>query len=186
MNPCKKNCSCERCKKCGIPSRVIKAVEECEIPLPQEPPPQPPPPAFANFFLSGGGDIFLDDNEAIPWNSKGETSGITLDPDNVTIRVSQAGMYNIDFIITGGFASFLPNIIVVAIFVNDIEVNPILTRFGAINNEGDRFECIPISGGAIVPIPAGGTVQLRNVGGARFTTCGGTTFSSSIKLIKII
>ena len=183
MNPCEKNCSCERCKKCGIPSRVIKAVEECEIPLPQEPPPQPPTPAFANFFRSG--DILLNNNDAMPWNSKGETSGITLDPDNVTIRVSQAGMYNIDYYITGGFATFLPNIIVVAIFVNDVEVNPNHTRFGAINNENDRFECIPISGGAIVPVPEGGTVQLRNVGGARFSTCGGTTINSSIKLIKI-
>jgi len=183
LNPCEKNCSCERCKKCGIPSRVIKAVEACEIPPPQEPPPQPPPPTFANFFQSD--DVVLNNNQPMPWNGMGETSGITLDPDSVTIRVSQAGSYNIDYYIIGGFASFLPNIIVAAIFVNGVEVNPNQTRFGAINNEADRFECVPISGGAIVPIPAGGTVQLRNVGGANFVTCGGARINASIKLIKI-
>lgn len=121
----------------------------------------------------------------MPWNGMGETSGITLDPDSVTIRVSQAGSYNIDYQINGGFASILPNIIVAAIFVNGVEVNPDQTRFGAVNNEDDRFECVPISGGAIVPIPAGGTVQLRNVSGAFFATCGGPAVDASIKLIKL-
>lgn len=183
MNPCDKYYSCERCKKCDIPSRVIKAVEACEIPLPQETPAQPSPPAFANFFRRGA--VVLTNNQPMPWNGQGETSGITLDPDNVTIRVSQAGSYNIDYYISGGFESLLPNSIIAAIFVNGIEVNPNQTRFGAINNEADRFECVPISGGAIIPIPAGATVQLRNISGAFFATCGGSAVDASIKLIKL-
>lgn len=52
MNPCEKNCSCERCKSCNVPlSGVIKAVDICNIqPVPVVPP--PPTPIVENFIFN--------------------------------------------------------------------------------------------------------------------------------------
>jgi len=123
----------------------------------------------------------------MPWNGVGETAGITLDPDTVTIRVTQAGAYYINYHVNGNFspAGTGNTTISTAIFVDGVEVNPIQTRYGAFNNEVARNECEPISGGTIIFIPANGTVQLRNVG-ASFRTCdGGFFLASSINLIKL-
>ncbi|MGA3601617.1 BclA C-terminal domain-containing protein [Lysinibacillus agricola] len=188
MNPCKNNCSCERCKKCGIPSRVIKAIEACEIPPPQETPPPPPPPlpSYGNFFQTIS--LQLSNNQPISWNGMGETAGITLDPDTVTIRVTQAGVYYIDYLVNVQFTINVGITAQTAIFVNEVQVNPIQTRYGSTNATPDRNECSPYSGGTIVSIPAGGTVQLRNVGPA-FETCGGgetgVFLAASINLFKI-
>lgn len=105
----------------------------------------------------------------------------------LTIRVTQEGAYYVDYHVNGNFSPFGTgnNTMATAIFVNGAEVNPIQTRYGAFNNEVDRNECEPISGGTIVFIPANGTVQLRNVG-ASFRTCDGGFFvAASINLIKI-
>ncbi len=183
MNPCKKNCSYKRFKPCGVP--VIKAIDICNIPPAASPPPVELPSPYGNFFQTNF--ITLNTNQPMPWNGMGETAGITLDPDTVTIRVTQGGAYYIDYHVNGNFSPFgTGNVtIVTAIFVNGAEVNPIQTRYGAFNTEVDRDECEPISGGTIVFIPDNGTVQLRNVGSS-FRTCdGGILLAASINLIKI-
>ncbi|QPQ31109.1 hypothetical protein [Lysinibacillus sp. JNUCC 51] len=179
MNPCEKNCSCEHCQKCGIPSRVIKGVESCEIR-------QLPTPAYGNFFQTNF--ITLDTNDPMPWNGMGETAGITLDPDTVTIRVTQGGPYYIDYNVLGNQSPIIvptTTDIILALFLNGTEVNPIQTRYGTEDLELDKAICVPISGGTIISIPSGGTIQLRNVG-PEFATCdNGTILSASINLIKL-
>ncbi|MDM5233853.1 hypothetical protein [Lysinibacillus pakistanensis] len=176
MNPCEKNCSCERCNKCGVPSRVIKGIESCEIG-------QLPTPAYGNFFQTGF--IDLTNNQPMPWNGLGETAGISLDPDTVTIKVTQAGVYYVDYHVNVQFFPGLGTTAQTAIFINEVQVNPIQTRYGATNQETDRAECSPYSGGTIISIPASGRVQLRNVG-PTFRTCdGGVFLAASINLIKI-
>ena len=44
---------------------------------------------------------------------------------------------------------------------------------GSLNAEANRIEGTSISGGTIVFIPAGGWVQLRNVGATSFSTSDG-------------
>lgn len=181
MNRCPKNCSCERCQS-SLP--VIKAIDICHI-TPNTQTPAVSPSTYGNFFQTNF--ITLANNQAMPWNGMGETSGITLDPDTVTIRVSQGGAYYIDYHVNGNFSPFgTGNVtIITALFVNNAEVNPIQTRYGALNTEVDRYECVPITGGTIVFIPDNGTVQLRNIG-PDFRTCdGGIVLAASINLIKV-
>lgn len=122
--PCKEGCSCERCKP-----GVMRAVEMCTVPI------AAPPPTYANFFQTDF--VTLATNQPMPWNRMGQTAGITLDPDTVTIRVTQASVYYIDYHVSGNFSSGGTGntTIATAIFVNDAEVNPIQTRYGADNIE---------------------------------------------------
>jgi len=177
LNPCEKNCSCERCKSCSVP--VIKATDICNIPT-------APLHSYGNFFQTKF--ITLSNNQPMPWSNVGQTSGITLDPDTVTIRVTQEGVYYIDYHVSGNLSpGGVPGntIIATAIFVNGAEVNPIQTRYGAYDGETDKDECVPISGGTIIFIPANGTVQLRNISQS-FRTCdGGVFLAASINLVKI-
>lgn len=172
--PCNEGCSCERCKP-----GVMKATEMCTIPI------AAPPPTYANFFQTDF--VTLATNQPMPWNRMGQAAGITLDPDTVTIRVTQAGVYYINYHVNGNYSDGGTGnmLIITAIFVNNAEVNPNQTRYGALNSETDRSECQPISGGTIIFIPADGTVQLRNVNQS-FRTCDGGAFvAASINLIKI-
>lgn len=176
MTPCGKNCSCEHCKKCGIPSRIIKGVESFEIS-------QLPTPAYGNFFLAQF--VTLNTNEPMPWNGIGRTAGgITLNPDTVTIEVAQAGDYYIDYYVLVELLPTTGSVAVMGIFVNGNEVNPIQTRYAVEDEETDRILCVPVSGGTIISIPAGGTVQLRNVL-TPLTTCDGPALAASINLIKV-
>lgn len=123
----------------------------------------------------------------MPWSGIGQTAGITLNPDTVTIEVAQAGSYYIDYYVIVNFTPTAPprsDIALMAIFENGNEINPIQTRYGAVNDENDRNECVPFSGGTIVFIPAGGTVQLRNIG-QNFETCDFSLLAASINLIKV-
>ncbi|MFJ7183891.1 BclA C-terminal domain-containing protein [Lysinibacillus xylanilyticus] len=177
MNPCKKNCSCNICKQHDIQvSEVFKGIDICKVR-------QEPTPSFGNFFQTA--QVDLATNEPMPWNRQGETAGITLDPDTVTIRVTQAGSYNIDYYVNALFLEPLFITVTTALFVNGAEVNPIQTRFGAINLTLNSLEFTPISGSTIVSIPAGGTVQLRNVSPLNLVTAGNQMLAASITLIKL-
>ncbi|MFJ8513405.1 BclA C-terminal domain-containing protein [Lysinibacillus xylanilyticus] len=179
--PFKKICSCEHFKPCP---GVIKAIDICNIPPPTPPPlPTPPPPTYGNFFQTGF--ITLINNQPMPWNGKGETSGITLDPDTVTIRVTQAGVYYVDYQVNVAYFSNTGLTAQTAIFVNEVQVNPIQTRYGTSNTENERAECSSYSGGTIISIPTDGRVQLRNVN-QTFSTCDdGAFLAASINLIKL-
>ncbi len=179
----RKKCSCSHCKTCGFPASKIKAVDVCQT-QPVLPPPPASTPSYGNFFQTGFQT--LTTNQPMPWNRIGRTAGITLNPDTVTIEVAQAGDYYIDYYALVAFTSFTDITALMGIFINGSEVNPIQTRYGALNAEDDRNECTPISGGTIVFIPAGGRVQLRNVETTPLSTCdGGIPLAASINLIKI-
>lgn len=175
MDLCKKNCTCSDCKPCDFPSKIT-AIDSCQI--------QPvPSPAYGNFFRVG--PVTLNANQPMPWNGIGRTAGITLNPDTVTIEVAQAGDYYIDYY---ALVELDPTTFVNAlmgVFVNGNEVNPIQTRYGVQDLEADRALCAPVSGGTIISIPAGGTVQLRNVQASPFSTCDGPALAASINLIKV-
>ncbi|OXS68541.1 hypothetical protein B1B04_20695 [Lysinibacillus sp. KCTC 33748] len=175
MNPCKKNCSCDRCKPCL--QSTIKAIDSCQV--------QPVPlPAYGNFFLAQF--VTLNANQPMPWNGTGRTAGgITLNPDTVTIEVAQAGDYYIDYYVLVLFELGTSPDAILGVFVDGNEVNPIQTRYAADSSELDRELCIPISGGTIISIPAGGTVQLRNVNVLPLSTCDGPALAASINLIKL-
>ncbi|MED3804696.1 hypothetical protein P4562_22640 [Lysinibacillus xylanilyticus] len=174
MNPCKKNCTCDRCKPC-LPSK-IKAIDPCQV--------QPvPSPAYGNFFRETS--VTLNANQPMPWNGIGRTAGITLNPDTVTIEVAQAGDYYIDYYALVELDSTTNINALMGVFVNGNEVNPIQTRYGIQDLETDRNLCAPVSGGTIIFIPAGGTVQLRNVQLSSFRTCDGPALAASINLIKV-
>ena len=174
MNPCEKNCSCEHCKPC-LPS-TIKAIDSCQVQ-------SVPSPAYGNFFRETS--VTLNGNQPMPWNGIGRTAGITLNPDTVTIEVAQAGDYYIDYYALVEFDPLSAINALMGVFVNGNEVNPIQTRYGVQDLEVDRAMCVPVSGGTIVFIPAGGTVQLRNVQGSPFSTCDGPALAASINLIKV-
>ncbi|MGE7947441.1 hypothetical protein [Lysinibacillus sp. NPDC093688] len=168
--------NCEPCSNVVPESEVLKAIDIGKIP-PQA------TPSYGNFFHEGS--VTLNANQPMPWNGIGRTAGITLNPDTVTIEVAQAGDYYIDYY---ALVELIPATAVDAlmgVFVNGSEVNPIQTRFGVQDFEADRSLCTPVSGGTIIFIPAGGTVQLRNVQLTPFTTCDGPALAASINLIKV-
>ncbi|MGE8034131.1 hypothetical protein [Lysinibacillus sp. NPDC093692] len=107
-----------------------------------------------------------------------------MNPDTVTIEVAQAGDYYIDYYVLVLLELGISNAAILGLFVDGNEVNPIQTRYAAESDEPDRDLCIPISGGTIISIPAGGTVQLRNLG-LPLSTCDGPALAASINLIKL-
>jgi len=122
----------------------------------------------------------------MPWNGTGRSDGgITLNPDTVTIEVAQAGDYYIDYYVLVSLDLATSADAILGVFVDGNEVNPIQTRYAASSSELDRALCIPVSGGTIISIPAGGTVQLRNAGFSPLTTCDGPALAASINLIKV-
>ncbi|MFJ7982161.1 hypothetical protein ACIQ1D_18025 [Lysinibacillus xylanilyticus] len=179
MNLCKKNCTCNHCKLCGCPSK-IKAIDLCQV----QQIPAPPTPAYGNFYQERRAT--LQENEPMPWNGIRRTAGgITLNPDTVTIEVAQAGDYYIDYYVLVDFSLNTGFSAVMGVFVNGDEVNPIQTRFAFQDFEDDRNLCAPVAGGTIISIPAGGTVQLRNVQPSPITTCERPTLAASITLMKV-
>ncbi|WP_139376992.1 MULTISPECIES: hypothetical protein [unclassified Lysinibacillus] len=108
-----------------------------------------------------------------------------MNPDTVTIEVAQAGDYYIDYYVLVLFELGTSPDAILGVFVDGNEVNPIQTRYAADSSELDRELCIPISGGTIISIPAGGTVQLRNVNVLPLSTCDGPALAASINLIKL-
>lgn len=61
-----------------------------------------------------------------------------MNPDTVTIEVTQAGDYYIDYYVLVEFSPNTPVVAVMGIFVNRNEVNPIQTRYAASDTEADR------------------------------------------------
>ncbi|MEY9976331.1 hypothetical protein [Lysinibacillus sp. RC79] len=167
---------CEPCSDVVPVSEVFKAIDIGKIP-PQA------TPAYGNFFRVN--PVTLNANQPMRWNGTGRTAGITLNPDTVTIEVAQAGDYYIDYYALVELDSSTALDALMGVFVNGSEVNPIQTRYGVQDLEADRALCTPVSGGTIIFIPAGGTVQLRNVQVTPFSTCDGPALAASINLIKV-
>lgn len=164
--------NCEPCSNVVPESEVFKAIDIGKIP-PQA------TPSYGNFFRKGF--VTLNANQPMPWNGIGRTAGITLNPDTVTIEVANY----IDYNALVEFDPISPLNALMGVFVNGSEVNPVQTRFGVQDLEADRALCTPVSGGTIIFIPAGGTVQLRNVQLTPFHTCDGPALAASINLIKV-
>ena len=177
-----------RCKKCGHRSYNCSCYKECKTCVQKvviEGAPSVFSPAFGNFYQTNF--VTLVRNQPMPWNATGQTSGgVNLDSDGVTIHVTQAGSYYIDYYVSVNYNPNTPGgDRDLGLFINGVEVPNNQTRFGVSDYEADRNVCATVSGGAIVFIPANATVQLRNVLDEVIDTCDGRKLAASINLIKL-
>ncbi|MEG0501704.1 MAG: hypothetical protein RR915_06925 [Cellulosilyticaceae bacterium] len=146
-------------------------------------------PSYATFWQTAFVTVNL--NAAFPFNFTGPaTPDITL-TNPTTITVAKAGVYQISYRVSISVASNSnPNNYVdqrISLYVNSVQQPNSQTGFGIY--APDITSCVPISGDAIIFIPANATLQLKNdgiyTGSSSITTCDNGTNAVTFSIIKI-
>lgn len=149
----------------------------------------PAKPSYAAFWQTNFVTVNL--NNAFPFNFTGPTTtDITLLPPS-TIKVAKAGVYHISYRVAVSVASNSnPNNFVdqrISLYVNGVQQPNSQTSFGIY--APDITSCVPISGDAIISIPANASLQLKNdgiyTGSSAITTCDNGVNAVTFNIIKI-
>ncbi|MGH1285127.1 hypothetical protein, partial [Bacillus toyonensis] len=130
-------------------------------------------PAYRNFwrFLQITEDISFNETISFTNNSTAQAGGITRVSDTITIPL--AGDYLISYIVTVELSnsSSGANAVSVGVFLGPpfVEVPNMQTRFGVSTATVDTaVDRVQLSGEAIITVPAGAQLQLRNTGSQTF------------------
>ncbi|MDC2867923.1 exosporium leader peptide [Bacillus sp. BP-3] len=146
-------------------------------------------PAFGNFYRNTFLTTPVLPNQSIPFNATGASvGGVTLTTPT-DIQITQGGYYSITYTITANISEPIAPFkhIIVAIFLNSIEVPGLQTTFGIDIVDPNDQDCLQVHGEAIVFIPSNSIVQLRNRSDQNqaLTLCDGPVIAAAINLIKL-
>ncbi|MGF9859857.1 hypothetical protein ABEX55_22865 [Priestia endophytica] len=138
-------------------------------------------PSYGNFWQSGNAGVAS--NGPIPFNQTGPTAGgiSLLTPD--TINITEAGDYEVSYIVT---IIPPPNLTKLSVFLNNVEVPNFQTTFTTLfEDTGILLEAYQVSGTAIISIPANSTLELRNTSGSPLAIFSSNLQSNAAALIVI-
>jgi Collagen triple helix repeat (20 copies) len=146
-------------------------------------------PAYRNFWRVGE-ILSIADDGTLPFtnDSTAQAGGITRVGDTITIPI--AGDYFISYVVTVLFPNAQGlNVPSVSVFLGPpfTEVPNMQTRFALVSNTLDGNNCLQLSGEAIITIPAGSQLQLRNTSPSDtpFNLCDTAINSVSLNIIKL-
>ncbi|MUL34774.1 hypothetical protein [Priestia megaterium] len=119
-------------------------------------------PSYGNFWQSENAGVAP--NGPIPFNQTGPTAGGVSLLTPSTIGITEAGDYEINYIVT---IIPPPNVTRLSVFLNNVEVPNFQTTFTTLfDDTGFLLEAYQVSGTAIISIPANSTLELRNTSGS--------------------
>jgi hypothetical protein len=144
--------------------------------------------SYGNFFQNQF--VTIAHGDPIPFNKSGRRAGGVFLQNPTTIRVNRGGDYFISYVVTvtTRTSQTLPFAPAVAVFINGNIVSNAQTSSGIqIGDANDTNDCRQIHGEAIVFIPAGARVQLRNSSFFEGTIefCDNGIQGAAINLIKV-
>ncbi|MGL5328633.1 MAG: hypothetical protein ACRDD7_05145 [Peptostreptococcaceae bacterium] len=146
-------------------------------------------PSYGAFWQSEF--ITVDINQAFPFNFTGPTTTDISLLNPTTIKVNKAGVYQIyyrvavDVTMNSNPANFVDQRI--SLYVNNVQQPDTQGSFGIL--APDIRSCVPISGQAIISIPANATLQLKNdgiyTGSSSISTCDNGVNAVTFNIVRI-